>query len=100
MATVAPVPASTTESTAVVPAKSIHGAPASKASVVVHVVPAKEQVRMGRAATEADGINWTTMTAMIFFHVGALAALFFFNWQRFAVAAALYVLAINVGIGM
>ena len=34
------------------------------------------------------------------FHAGALAALFFFTWQRLAVTAVLYVLAINVGIGM
>ena len=31
---------------------------------------------------------------------GALAAFFFFSWQRLAVMAVLYVLAINVGIGM
>ena len=31
---------------------------------------------------------------------GAVAALFFFTWQRLAVTAALYVLAINFGIGM
>jgi stearoyl-CoA desaturase (delta-9 desaturase) len=34
------------------------------------------------------------------FHLGALAALFFFTWQRLTVMLALYVLAINVGIGM
>jgi fatty-acid desaturase len=32
--------------------------------------------------------------------VGALAALFLFSWQRLVVMAVLYVLAINVGIGM
>ncbi|HEY1767024.1 MAG TPA: fatty acid desaturase [Terracidiphilus sp.] len=34
------------------------------------------------------------------FHLGALAALFFFSWQRLVVSIVLYVLAINVGIGM
>ena len=34
------------------------------------------------------------------FHAGALAALFLFSWQRLLVMAMLYVLAINVGIGM
>jgi fatty-acid desaturase len=32
--------------------------------------------------------------------VGALAALFFFSWQRLVVMLVLYVVAINVGIGM
>ena len=32
--------------------------------------------------------------------LGALAALFFFSWQRLVGQAVLYVLAINVGIGM
>ena len=34
------------------------------------------------------------------FHAGALAALFLFTWQRLLVMAVIYVLAINVGIGM
>lgn len=55
---------------------------------------------MGRAATGSDGLNWVTVGFMALFHVGALAALFFFSWQRLAVAVVLYVLAINVGIGM
>ena len=84
----------------VVPAKSIAGAPTSTASVRVHVAPARAHVNMGRAATVPEGVNWVTMVALIVFHAGALAALFFFSWQRFAVAVVLYVLAINVGIGM
>ena len=84
----------------VVPAKPIAGAPTSTASVRVNVVPARAQVKMGRAATLPDGVNWITMTALIFFHAGAMAALFFFSWERFVVAAVLYVLAVNVGIGM
>ncbi|MGD0096002.1 MAG: fatty acid desaturase [Terracidiphilus sp.] len=55
---------------------------------------------MGRAATVGEGINWLTMTVLVIFHLGALAALFFFTWQRLTVMIALYVLAINVGIGM
>ena len=45
-------------------------------------------------------MNWVTMIAMIAFHLGAVAALFFFSWERLAVSVVLYVLAINVGIGM
>ena len=88
------------ETTAVVPPKPIHSAPGSSASVVVHVIPAREQVQMGRAATEHFGVNWITLVAMIAFHAGALAALFLFSWHRLIVAAILYVLAVNVGIGM
>ena len=88
------------ETETVVPAKPIAGAPTSAASVRVHVVPPRPKVNMGRAATVPEGVNWVTMVALIVFHAGALAALFFFSWQRFAVAVVLYVLAINVGIGM
>jgi fatty-acid desaturase len=55
---------------------------------------------MGRAATAGDGMNWLTTSVVVLFHAGAVAALFFFSWQRLAVMAVLYVLAINVGIGM
>jgi stearoyl-CoA desaturase (delta-9 desaturase) len=55
---------------------------------------------MGRAAAAGWGVNWITAVAMIVFHIGAIAALFFLSWQRIAVAVVLYVLAINVGIGM
>jgi len=72
----------------------------SSASTSPQAVPARLQVRMGRAATLGDGINWLTMSVLIVFHLGALAALFFFTWQRLTVMLALYFLAINVGIGM
>jgi fatty-acid desaturase len=101
MASVVPVPpTSTEESTTVVQARPLHKAPGSSASVVLHVVPAREQVKMGKDATVGKGMNWTTLVAMIAFHVAALAALFFFTWQRLAVSMILYILAINVGIGM
>ncbi|HEY4355887.1 MAG TPA: fatty acid desaturase [Acidobacteriaceae bacterium] len=37
---------------------------------------------------------------MLLFHLGAVAALFFFSWKALAVAVGLHVVAINVGIGM
>ena len=55
---------------------------------------------MGKAATVPDGLNRTTLAIIIIFHLGALAALFFFTWQRLLVMGVIYVLAINVGIGM
>ena len=73
---------------------------AAAASAAPHTVPARLQVRMGRAATVGEGINWLTLGVLIAFHLGAVAALFFFTWQRLTAMLALYVLAINVGIGM
>jgi stearoyl-CoA desaturase (delta-9 desaturase) len=55
---------------------------------------------MGRVPSVAAGINWLTLSVIILFHLGALAALFFFTWQRLTVMLVIYVLAINVGIGM
>jgi stearoyl-CoA desaturase (delta-9 desaturase) len=59
----------------------------------------KTDVRMGRAQDES-GIVWITAIFMVIFHAGAIAALFFFSWTNLVVAAVLYVLAINFGIGM
>lgn len=72
-----------------------HAAVADHASV-----PARNQIRLGRAAAVPAGLNAPTLVVVILFHLGALAALFFFSWQRLLVMAILYVLAINVGIGM
>jgi stearoyl-CoA desaturase (delta-9 desaturase) len=55
---------------------------------------------MGRAKAVSDGLSWPMLLVMVLFHVGAIAALFLFTWQRLVVMAVLYVLAINVGIGM
>ena len=98
MASVVTAPAPQT--TTVLPPKPITAAPDSSATVVVHVVPSRAEVRMGRAVAEGAGINWVTAGVIVAFHLGALAALFFFSWQRLAVMLVLYVVAINVGIGM
>jgi len=55
---------------------------------------------MGRAKAVSDGLSWPMVFLMVLFHAGAIAALFLFSWQRLLVMAVLYVLAINVGIGM
>jgi len=62
--------------------------------------PARPQIKLGRAASVPDGLNKTTLAIIVFFHLGALAAFFFFTWQRLVVMSIIYVLAINVGIGM
>jgi stearoyl-CoA desaturase (delta-9 desaturase) len=65
-----------------------------------HAVPAKRQIHMGRAAAVSQGLSWPIVLVMALFHGGALAALFLFSWPRLLVMAVIYVLAINVGIGM
>ncbi|MFN3326757.1 MAG: acyl-CoA desaturase [Bryobacteraceae bacterium] len=45
-------------------------------------------------------VNWVTAIAMVIFHIGAVAAFFFFNWTAFLVAAFLHWIAIGWGIGM
>jgi stearoyl-CoA desaturase (delta-9 desaturase) len=88
---------SSPETTAVVSSNSISAVAEASASVAI---PAREQIHMGRAATIGWGLNWFTVGIMVLFHLGALAALFFFSWPRLLVMVVLYVLAINVGIGM
>src|SRR5437016_5718940 len=45
-------------------------------------------------------INWITATFMALFHVGAIAALFFFTWKAFFVAMFLWWVSGSLGIGM
>jgi stearoyl-CoA desaturase (delta-9 desaturase) len=98
MATVTAV--STPEDTSVDSTELIPAESSSRTYATTRTVPARYQIRLGRAATVGEGVNWLTLSIMILFHAGALAALFLFSWQRLAVMAILYVLAINFGIGM
>jgi stearoyl-CoA desaturase (delta-9 desaturase) len=54
---------------------------------------------LGRAA-QGGKTSWITAVFMVAFHIGAIAALFFFSWGAVITAAILYVFAINMGIGM
>ena len=56
-------------------------------------------LQMGRAQNES-GVIWTTTIFMAIFHLGAVAALFFFSWTNLIVAAVLHIFAVNAGIGM
>ncbi len=73
----------------------------SDRSVSVHETSKrlKQDLRMGRTYQQGR-INWITSLFMGAFHVGAIAALFFFSWKNLIVAAIMYFFAINVGIGM
>lgn len=58
-----------------------------------------KQFQMGRGQNES-GLVWITTIFMCIFHLGAVAALFFFSWTNLVVAAILYIFAVNFGIGM
>ena len=45
-------------------------------------------------------MNWLTIVVLVFFHIGAVAALFQFSWRAAAVAAFLYWVTICLGISM
>ena len=45
-------------------------------------------------------INWVTASVMALFHLGALAAPFFFTWKALGVAIALWWISGSLGIGM
>jgi fatty-acid desaturase len=47
-----------------------------------------------------DGINWVSTSAFAVFHLGAVAAFFFFNWPAFLTAVGLYWVSLSLGIGM
>ncbi len=50
--------------------------------------------------SERQGMNWATVITFALFHVGAIAALFFFSWPVFAAAVFLYWVATGLGISM
>jgi stearoyl-CoA desaturase (delta-9 desaturase) len=87
----------------VISPEEIVTAPAGKSTAANPAVTTarkvREDLRMGRDHQEGR-INWITAIAMAIFHVGAVAALFFFSWKNLGVALVMYFLAINVGIGM
>lgn len=53
-----------------------------------------------RIAAPDDKINWITASFMALFHLGAIAALFFFTWKALFVAIFLWWLSTSLGIGV
>ena len=47
-----------------------------------------------------SGINWVTTFFMVAFHIGAIAALFFFTWNALFIAIGLWWISGSLGIGM
>lgn len=50
--------------------------------------------------TFTQPIVWITTLFIVVFHLGAVAALFFFSWQAFLLATVLWWVAVGFGIGM
>ena len=59
-----------------------------------------ELTDLERRPADRDEINWVTASFMMLFHLGAIAALFFFTWKAFFVAVVLWWMATSLGIGM
>ncbi|MDQ3134836.1 MAG: fatty acid desaturase [Acidobacteriota bacterium] len=55
---------------------------------------------VGSRPRQDEGINWVTAFFMLVFHVGTVAALFFFTWQALAVTVLLWWIAGSLGVGM
>ena len=52
-----------------------------------------------RTGQEA-GLNWNTLTFMVLFHLGAVAALFMFSWKALFITLALWWVSGSLGVGM
>ena len=66
------------------------------------IQPVKIEDLQGAARQKRDDnkINWITTGFMVAFHLGAIAALFFFTWKAFFVSALLWWISGGMGIGM
>ena len=77
-------------------------------STLVEIAPSAEVLSTetleadSRSLTQSRSahFNWLFGFWIAVFHIGAIAALFFFSWSALAAAAVLWVIGQNVGIGM
>jgi stearoyl-CoA desaturase (Delta-9 desaturase) len=53
-----------------------------------------------RSISKYDRMNWLTSIVMVIFHIGAIAAFFFFDWTALWTAVFLYWVGLTFGIGM
>jgi stearoyl-CoA desaturase (delta-9 desaturase) len=68
--------------------------------MVANPFPLGSQTDNVELFVKRDGINWVSVIAFSVFHIGAIAALFFFTWPAFFVALGLYWISLSLGIGM
>jgi stearoyl-CoA desaturase (delta-9 desaturase) len=57
-------------------------------------------IKVGRDRTFTQPLNWTSALFLGLFHVGAIAAFFFFSWKALLLAIFLWWLSGSLGIGM
>src|SRR5580658_3661614 len=55
---------------------------------------------LNRSAKAKNEVNWITATFMILFHIGAVAALFFFSWKAVLITVVLWWVSTSLGIGI
>src|ERR1700728_2537939 len=65
---------------------------------IVFIMPS--QYSSNQELSAASNINWVTTFFMVAFHIGAVAALFFFSWKVLFVAIFLWWVSGSLGIGM
>jgi len=73
---------------------------AGSASRAKTTMPVAEPVRTMGKKHQGGTVSWVTTIFMGLFHVLAIVALFFFTWKGLFAAVVLYVVSINIGIGM
>jgi len=56
--------------------------------------------QISSVASRPESINWGSGAFLVLFHVGAVAALFFWSWSALIAAVVLYWIAGSLGIGM
>jgi fatty-acid desaturase len=55
---------------------------------------------LNRSAKAKNEVNWITATFMILFHIGAVAALFFFSWMAVLITVVFWWVSTSLGIGI
>jgi stearoyl-CoA desaturase (delta-9 desaturase) len=58
------------------------------------------EVTSKESKTSNNSINWHTAGFMALFHIGAVAALFMFNWKALVAAVVLWWISASLGVGM
>jgi stearoyl-CoA desaturase (delta-9 desaturase) len=73
--------------------------PLSRPSAPATSIALKNETSLHSLAVRS-GINWIFAITLVSFHLGALAAFFYFRWSALVAFLVVWVLAENVGIGM
>ncbi len=72
--------------------------PVADQAIAERLIPSLQILK--KKQKDKTEVNWVTAIFMGLFHVGAIAALFFFSWKALIVATVLWWVATSLGIGM